>query len=371
MDVQIDTSGLDAGRYQLLISQEDGKAHPVNVAILTNAPKLENLPVLLNQGVATQHYVLKGERLQLLSKLESPLADFQLGETSAGGTERNLTLQVKGSPKTGTSDAIVASLSDRSEPLTLANGVQITGPLPAIASSKLSLPSGMAITLLPEEFPAGGTLTALLDVKNIRPQSVLRLYCSEGVGGHPALSLGQQTATSSLQQLSPDQLFVSFDTTDFPAGCTLMAQIDNGLDGKSQPVELARLRRLPQIVSFLPAGTASITTAAATPTAATPVASPAGATTAVAATAGTYELRGLNLEMIGSVGWDANAAVAVPQLPTPIPGQGQQQSLMVNLPEPPNPKATLYIWLRGETVARATTVCLATCMATVPKQLVK
>jgi hypothetical protein len=342
MDVQIDTSNLNPGPYELLISQADAKAHAVPLTVLSNLPKIENLPVLLNQGVATQHYVLKGERLQLLSKLESPIADFQLGETSAGDTERSLTVQLKGDPKSGISQPVTVFLGDRTQPLKFDPGVQIAGPLPAIASSKLSLPTGLAMTLLPEEFPAGAMLTALLDVKNIRPQSALRLYCSEGVGSKAALHLGEQTANSSLQQLSPDQLFVSYDTSDFPAGCTVMGQIDNGVDGQSQPVELAHLRRFPKILSFTVSNM--------------PASIPAGVPPVK-----TYELRGMNLEMIQQVGWDANAGVALPALPSPVPGQGQLQSLMVDLPDPPAPKAPLYIWLRGESVARATTICLAPC----------
>jgi hypothetical protein len=343
MDIQIDTADLDAGQYQVLISQDDKKARPVGIAILPNPPKFDNLPVLLNQGVDTQHFVLKGERLQLLAKLESPIATFQLSDSSDGGTERSLVVQLKGSAKSGTSYSIRAYLSDRTDPITLPAALKITGPLPVIASSRLSLPNGMAISLLPEEFPAGYTLTALLDVKNIHPQSVLQLYCSEDVGGRQALHPGEQNATSSLQQLSPDQLFVSDDTSGFPAGCTLLAQIDNGVDGKSQPVELAHLRRLPQISNFLPS---------------------AGSTAGLPAVGAaedllrSYELRGLNLEMIEKVGWDSSTPVVVPGLPTPIPGQGQQQSLLIDLLMPPNPKATLFIWLRGETAARATTIAL-------------
>jgi hypothetical protein len=338
MDIQIDTAGLEPGKYQVLISQDDSKPKPVTVAVLPNLPKIENLPVLLNQGVATQHFVLKGERLQLLAKLESPIADFQLADTSASGTERSLLVKLKGEAKSGTANPITAYLSDRTEPLKLPDAVQIMGPLPAIASSKLSLPTGLAITLLPDEFPAGYVLTTLLDVKNIRPKSVLKLACLEDVGAHPALTLGEQNAKSSLQQLSPDQLFLSYDTSDFPAGCTLEGQIDNGQDGKSQPVELAHLRRLPSISSF---------TAIPAPAAVSPDA------------LHSYELRGMNLEMVEKVGWDSGMGQPVPGLPAPIQGQGQLQALMVSLPDPPNPKATLYIWLRGETAGRATTVSLA------------
>lgn len=338
MDVQIDTSTLDPGAYQLLLSQDGTKAKPVPLAILPNPPKIENLPVLLNQGIETQHFVLKGERLQLLSKLESPIATLHLNEVSGSGTERNLVVQLKDAAKNGATDSITAYLTDRTEPLTLAGALKITGPLPVIASSRLSLPSGMAISLLPEEFPAGYMLTALLDVKNIHPKSAISLFCSEGVGAHPALHVGEQNTTSSLQQLSPDQLFLSADTTGFPAGCTLLGQIDNGGDGKSEAVELARLRRFPQVGSFSPA----VSPASAPP-----------------APLRSYELRGLNLEMIEKIGWDVNAGQPVMNLPTPIPGQGQQQSLLVDLPEPASPKPTVYIWLRGESTPRSTTIVLS------------
>ena len=33
--------------------------------VLPNPPKIDNLPILVNQGAATQHFVLKGERLEL------------------------------------------------------------------------------------------------------------------------------------------------------------------------------------------------------------------------------------------------------------------------------------------------------------------
>ena len=188
----------------------------------------------------------------------------------------------------------------------------------------------MAIALLPEEFPAGYTFAAMLDVKNIDPKSVLRLACSEGVGAHPALHLGEQNAVGSLQLLSQDQLFLSYDTSTFPSGCTLEATLDNASSGTSQPFRLARIIRLPRVDSFGPVDK--------------PLAG--------------YQITGSNLEMIGKVGWDANRGIDVPGLPVPIPGQGQQQSLALNLPDPPNPSAPLFVWLRGENTGRLTTITL-------------
>jgi hypothetical protein len=331
MDVLIDTSALDPGKYELLIAQQDSKSHGVELHVLPNPPRVDNLPIVVNQGAAAQHYVLKGERLDLLTKLEAPDAQIELGSPSAGGHERSVTVQLKSNPPSGTLSPVTASLADRSAALTLQDALQVTGPLPVIASSKLSLPTGMAITILPEEFPAGYTLTAMLDVKNIRPKSILLLNCAEDVGAKPVLHVGEQTGAYSLQQLSQDQLFLSYDTSTFPAGCTLQASIDNGKGGKSQSVTLAHIIRLPRIVSVQASGSSS-------------------------ADGDRYTLTGANLEMIQKVGWDALTGSDISGLPVPLPGPGQQQTVTATLPMPPTKNAPLYLWLRGEKVGRATSI---------------
>ena len=315
-----------------MIAQADGKPHPVDFNVLPNPPKIDNFPILANKGVATQHYVLKGERLALLTKLEAPGAVLDLSAPVAGETDSSVTVQLKSDQTPGTALSIKAYLEDRSEPLTFPDALQITGPLPTIASSKLSLPNGIEIALHQDEFPAGYVLSAMLDVKNMERRSVLTLGCADDVGQSTALHIGEQTAKSNLQQLSPDQLFLSFDTSFFPAGCSLQAAIDNGRDGKSQPFTLAHIVRMPQIDSF-----------------AMNDATPQGATRG-------YLLTGENLEMIQKVGWDHDDGLDTLSLPTPIPGQGQHQSLSIRLPDPPNNQCFLHIWLRGDTEGRLTNV---------------
>ena len=56
----IDTQNLDPGNYQLLISQGDNKPYRIDFRVLSNPPKITNLPIIANEGVTTQHYVLKG-----------------------------------------------------------------------------------------------------------------------------------------------------------------------------------------------------------------------------------------------------------------------------------------------------------------------
>jgi hypothetical protein len=276
--------------------------------------------------------MLKGERLNLLARLEATGAKFELGAPEKAGTERDVKVQLESDPRPGTTLPVEAFLVDRSEPLMFSNALQITGPLPVIASSKLSLPNGMAISVLQDEFPAGYTLTAVLDVKNIGPTSLLRLGCTSGIGPRTALHVGEQNQRSSLQQLSQDQLFLSFDTTDLPAGCSLQATIDNGIAGQSQPFTLAYMTRLPQIDSFE----------------ATATTEPNGMRT--------YLITGRNLEFIEKVGWNKSEGTDVSGLPTPIPQQGQKQSLQVALPAPPSDQAPVFLWLRGEKEGRATTI---------------
>ena len=212
-------------------------------------------------------------------------------------------MELKSNPRPGTTVPVQAYLKDRSEPVSLPDALQITGPLPVVASSKLSLPTSMTVSIKPSEFPAGYMLSAMLDAKNIESRSVLRLGCADDAASPAFLRVGEQTSTSSLQQLSEDQLFLSFDTSALPAGCSLQAVIDNGRDGKSLPYTLAQIIRVPEIESFEVTGDPLVNAMH------------------------TYALVGRNLEMIEKVGWDDTNGIEVPGLPAPVPGEGQKQTL--------------------------------------------
>lgn len=332
MDIQLDTSDLDPGSYKLLISQQDGKSQAVNFKVLRNPPEISNLPILINQGAATQHFVLKGERLELLSRLEAPGTVFKLSPPGDDETQRSLTVELKSSPKPGTALPVKAYLEDRSEPLAFSGALEITGPRPVIACSRLSVPAGMAIAVHSGEVPAGSTLNAVLDVKSIERQSTLRLACADGVGQPATLHIGEQTANWNLQQLSPDQLFLAFDTSNLPAGCWLQASIDSGRDGGSDAFPLAHILRVPRIDSF---------TLSDTP--------PEKGDRQ-------YTLTGQNLEMLAKLGWDASSGLDIAGLPSPLPGPGLKQSIQVSLPDPQAPESLLYVWLRGDNKGRETTI---------------
>jgi len=332
MDVQIDTTNLAPGNYNLLLTQADAPAQAVKLKILAPPPTIENLPILANQGVAEQHYVLKGENLDRVTRLETPEAELVLGGGSPSQKQRDLTVRLKPGLHPGDSFPVTVYIQDRFEPVVMQDALEIIGPLPLIASSRLSLPQGLGITLNSGEAPAGLFLTAVLDVKNITPRSILRLACASDIGRHLALHIGEQTAFYNLQQLSQDQLFLSLDTSSFPAGCLLQAIIDNDGSGRSQPFTLAQLIRLPQVEQFQASNTSGSDGMR------------------------TFTLTGYNLEMIEKAGWDQTNGIEVTDFPAPVPGAGQKQILQINLPDPPKAQAPLYLWLRGDKTGRATTI---------------
>jgi hypothetical protein len=102
--------------------------------------------------------------------------------------------------------------------------------------------------------------------------------------------------------------------------------------GKSDPLTLGKVVRLPHIDSF--------------------------AMTDEKSPDGYYGvLKGSDLDTIAKTGWDSSTGLAVPELPRPAAGEGGKQTLRISMPWPsPSPKAPLYVWLRGETDGRATKV---------------
>ncbi len=331
VDMQLNTIDMDTGSYKLSISQLDGKPHAVNIKILAAPPELNNFPVVLNEGALQANFALTGERLDLLNRMEVAHGSAELGEVSADRKQRKLTLRMKGDLDAGTSLAVKAFIQDRSEPLTFADAVRIVGPRPQITEVALSAPPDQDVQLQIGELPGGGYLSAMMRVQHLQSNSTVELSCD---GPEPVrslvLHLGERSGPLNLQQLAPDQIFLSFDTSAWPNGCPLQATIVNGSEGKSQSYKLGRLVRVPKIEKFEIGG---------------PDETKDGVTA---------NLTGENLEMIEKVGWSEDQVEAIADLPLPIPGDGQRQKLQVHLPAPPASHAPLYVMLRSETKPRIT-----------------
>ena len=330
MDIQVNTIDLDAGDYRLLISQLDGKAHSVPLKILPAPPLIENLPVLLNRGSTTAHYRLKGQRLDLITRLEVARGSAQLGPVSASHTERSLTLNMASDIAAGTGMALKAYVRDRSEPLTLSDAVRIVGPRPNITEVRISQPPDQEVQLEAGELAGSTYLSAMMKVEHLQSNGVVRLSCDQPSGARVELHLGERSGPLSLQQLAPDQVFLSFDTSAWLNGCVLDAAIANGPEGESNSYKLGRIVRVPKISRFeLPDGSAG----------------------------GLYaSLTGQNLETIDKIGWTADHGETVATLPLPVPGDADRQVLRLVLAAPPDSSAPLYLWLRGESQPRLTRV---------------
>ncbi|MGH9661746.1 MAG: hypothetical protein ACRD96_24575, partial [Bryobacteraceae bacterium] len=129
-------------------------------------------------------------------------------------------------------------------------------------------------------------------------------------------------ARAKLERSAPGRWFFSVDPG--VAGCKLVATIA-GASGRSDPVALGRVVRLPRIESLSADGAAIL-------------------------------LRGQDLDVIAKAGWDANAASAPEGLPKPVALSGHAQTLRI--PLDPRPDASLLVWLWGESQPRATKASL-------------
>jgi len=146
---------------------------------------------------------------------------------------------------------------------------------------------------------------------------------------------GDRTPSAQLDLAGDDGLFLSVDPGMVgSSGCHLAATVSTGSAGESDPTVLGNVIRLPRIEKF---------------TLSEEKLSPmlyAG------------ELKGVDLQVILKVGWDAKMGYPVQGIPTPVPGSTtREQTLKVGLPwPPPSPHAPIYVWLRGESTGRLTNV---------------
>jgi hypothetical protein len=131
---------------------------------------------------------------------------------------------------------------------------------------------------------------------------------------------------------APDQIFLSFDTGVWLNGCLLGATVANGSEGESELYQMGRVVRVPEIDKF------------------------ERTTDDAGVGEDNASLTGQNLETIEKTGWSADQEEVVPGMPLPVPGEGQKQTLQIRIPSPPNRRAQLYVWLRGESKPRLTKI---------------
>jgi hypothetical protein len=339
METEIDTSTLGAGSYRLIMTQTNGKSQDVALVIHPPNPMLENLPVRANTGESQQTVVLRGTRLERITRFATPEAAWELDSVKPGErdlTERKATVKLQ--PKAHEGELLAASVyvQDIQSPLTFPAGLSVAGPRPKITGVSLSLAQQPDVHLNDEEIPAGAPASFSLMIRDAGAHPTVTLGCAnDGYIKAPlVLHPGDRTPNGQLDFSGDSGLFLSVDPGVVgQSGCQLTATIATEAAGSSDPTVLGHIIRLPRIDKF------------------------ALSDDKLGSNLFAGKLTGVDLQIIEKTGWDAKAGYPVQGIPTPVPSNPQDQSLKVELPwPPPSPHAPIYVWLRGETTGRLTDV---------------
>lgn len=331
--VEVDTDGLRPGPYLLALARIDGVVAEVPVELLPPLPRLEGV-ARVHVGEARQTVTLRGSGLDRIERLEAAEAAIEL-LPAGDAAQRQAVVRLAAEAQPGARIDVSAKVQGMTALLRLAGALQVAAARPRIAEARPSVPAGLAIAPQPGELPAGSFVSFALRLQPEDLRPVVTVQCAEPARTVVALKLmvGERLDVAQLTQAGPGQLFLSLDPGAVgQSGCSLTATAESAELGASDPFLLGKVVRMPRITSF------RLTNE--------PV-------------QGGYagELQGWDLETIEQTGWSAASGLPVAELPRPIAGEGAKQSLRIAVPWPsPSPKAPLYIWLRGETSGRATTV---------------
>ena len=340
METEVDPSHWGAGSYRLILTQANGSSHDVALVIHPPHPTLDGLPLRGNLGETQQIVVLRGTRLERITRFTTPDAAWELAPVKPDAhdlRERKATVKLQAAAHSGEVVAASASVQDIQAPLTFPGALEVAGPRPKIAGVSLSLAQQPDVHLSDGEIPAAAAISFSLLTHNVDAHPALSLTCAnDGFIKAPlVLHPGDRTANAQLDFAGEDGLFLSVDPGLVgQSGCQLAATITTESTGNSDPTVLGRVIRLPRIEKF------ALTEDKLGPT----------------LYAGS--LTGVDLQIIEKTGWDAKTGFPVQGIPTPVPGSNpQEQTLKVELPwPPPSPHAPIYVWLRGETTGRLTDV---------------
>jgi hypothetical protein len=332
--VAVDIDTAKRGDYTLAFTQNDGVSRKVPITILPPSPKVANLPLRVNTGEPKQAIHLHGSGL---GRIEAVTSDAGEITGAPDGDDWSGEIHLKTTVKKGQTFGVVLKVKGLDNPLTLADAVEVCGPRPKIQSVRKSSPGAMGVEISADELPADAPAGWVLNLDRMHDHNLpqVELGCESGEVRHGlTLSTGTPVSGASLTSAGPGTLYLSVDpgAVGYP-GCKLAATVVVDDDGKSDAFVLGRVVRLPRLDRF------------------TLTAEKVGDS----AYAGIVE--GSDLDVIEKVGWDPENGLPVDAIPAPVPGPHPSQSLRLVLPWPaPAPHAPLYVWLRGESQGRKTTV---------------
>lgn len=339
LKTEVDTTSLKPGRYLLMLTQLNGAIQDVPVIIHPPNPQLTGLPLRANLGEKEQTLTLHGSGLGRISRITGDGTRWTLAPVSQGSgkpKERKVTLQL--GPKAHKGELLSASLHIEGigRPLPVPDVVHVVGPRPKITNVRASFPKATNIALEKNEIPAGSAVSFAVQTEHMGPSPSLTLGCSNDNETRQKLTLhpGDSSGSAQLDFAGSGTLFLSFDPGAVgQSGCRLDAIITDQTTGSSNPYALGRVTRLPRIIKFT-LNDAKLGHAL-------------------------YEgvLTGNNLQVIDKTGWSPDKGYPVQGIPTPVRGNPQEQTLKIEMSwPPPSPQAPIYVWLRGESTGRATSI---------------
>ncbi len=337
LEVKINTNRLMPGDYALMVTQANDKADLVPVTIHPPNPKIEGLPLRVNVGQPEQVVTLRGRGLDRIKTLRTPNAAWTLAPLPpdvTDATERKAMIRLLPGAKPGELLNASKSVEGINQPVEVEGIALVVGPRPRIESVDESFPKQGTVFLEKGEIPAGSPMSFALHVRNVDARPSLELACANTELGRKTLNLepGDRTDIGPLDFAGDGVLFLLLDPgTVGQSGCELTATVTTPDAGASEPYKLGRLVRLPRIDKFLLTGEK------------------------ISEAVYMGALTGQNLQMIEKTGWNSKTGYPVQGIPTPVPGNPNQQTLKIELPwPPPSPEAPIYVWLRGENQGRKT-----------------
>ncbi len=330
----LDTSAWKAGNHRLALVQSGGAPVELAVRVLPPNPVIANAPVRANLGEERQRVLLRGSGLDRIERIESPAAQVEPGPNAGDGRSREAFVKLGSEAKKGDRIALALRVEGRESPLDVANAIEVAGPRPRITALSVSAADDVGVALREGELPAGSFANVSMRLENVesRPSVIVQCAESERTLDAQVLRPGEKRPAARLDSAGPGSLFLSLDAGAIGrAGCTLSSVVETEEAGRSDPRTLGRVVRLPRIMAF------TLTDEK------------------IGESAYAGVLTGYDLETIERAGWDTRTGIAVDDLPKPVAGERDRQTLRIALPWPaPAPHAPVSIWLRGEVEGRVT-----------------
>ncbi len=363
--VDLDTSALTSGFYQLRTTSSDDTTTDTDLTIYPADPKITNQPLrMAGESGEADTLTLEGTGLEWICGISGDKLTWKLHEdpsscdleswpSMGAGSKRTATVSLDENSDFKEGDCLPFQLQllSRTGPRSVSGGcVEVVGPPPSIVNHDRLLPPGAELGLREGEIPSGVLAGFTIEVKNLGSPPSLELGCSPT--GRPfqaelTLSAGQRQGMASFDFTGNDTLFLSIDPGDLKVpNCFLTARLKDRTRGLSNSYSLGKVIRLPRIERFvMKRERLDDRVDCNLENRNTPL----------------YEgtLTGEHLYQIARVGWNEREGCPVVSSATPSPTGSQEQTLRIPVPwPPPEPHAPLFIWLHGEETGRATRACV-------------